>query len=255
VMFSGGAASWYTAKRVRDTILNGDSSNMLLLFADTKTEDEDLYRFIKEAADDIGCSYLCLADGRDIWQIFNDVKFLGNSMIDPCSRILKRQLIKSWLYRNMHPDTTEIYIGMDYSEGQRFERAKNFWGKWRIHAPLLDKPYMDKNAMFAEMEQAGIDVPRLYEMGFPHNNCGGFCVKAGKSQFKLLWEKMPDRYAYHERKEQEIRKVLGEVTVVKESRKGVSTPITLRDLRLRWEKDMDKDEDLFEWGGCACFTP
>ncbi len=30
----------------------------------------------------------------------------------------------------------------------------------------------------------GIEPPRLYKMGFKHNNCGGACVKAGISQWK-----------------------------------------------------------------------
>ena len=50
-MFSGGAASWGTARRIVDEGLVDD---LVLVFTDTKTEDEDLYRFLDEAAADIG---------------------------------------------------------------------------------------------------------------------------------------------------------------------------------------------------------
>lgn len=43
VFFSGGACSYCTAKRV---IENVGKENVVLLFTDTKIEDEDLYRFI-----------------------------------------------------------------------------------------------------------------------------------------------------------------------------------------------------------------
>ena len=48
VFFSGGACSYCTAKRV---IENVGKENVVLLFTDTKIEDEDLYRFIDEAAE------------------------------------------------------------------------------------------------------------------------------------------------------------------------------------------------------------
>ena len=47
VMFSGGAGSWMTAKRVAE---KHGTDNLILLFADTLIEDEDLYRFLDEAA-------------------------------------------------------------------------------------------------------------------------------------------------------------------------------------------------------------
>lgn len=42
VMFSGGAGSYAAAKRV---VAEHGPANTLLIFADTKMEDEDLYRF------------------------------------------------------------------------------------------------------------------------------------------------------------------------------------------------------------------
>lgn len=43
VSFSGGVSSWAAAKRLRETV---PASDMILLFADTKIEDEDTYRFL-----------------------------------------------------------------------------------------------------------------------------------------------------------------------------------------------------------------
>lgn len=54
------------------------------------------------------------------------------------------------------------------------------------------------------IDDAEIDIPRLYELGFSHNNCGGFCVKAGLKHFKNLKEKMPLLYDYHASKYQAL---------------------------------------------------
>ena len=47
VMYSGGKASFLAAHRVKETYPGED---IQLLFTDTKTEDEDLYRFLEETA-------------------------------------------------------------------------------------------------------------------------------------------------------------------------------------------------------------
>lgn len=50
VMFSGGVSSWATSKRVVTTT---GTSNFRMVFADTLMEDEDLYRFNIDAADNV----------------------------------------------------------------------------------------------------------------------------------------------------------------------------------------------------------
>lgn len=60
-MSSGGTGSWAAARRVADWYGTDD---MVLLFADTLVEDEDLYRFLMEAAQDIGVPVTRVCDGR-----------------------------------------------------------------------------------------------------------------------------------------------------------------------------------------------
>ena len=61
VMFSSGIGSWAAARRLVETV---DPSDVTLLFADTLIEDEDNYRFLHEAASDIGAELVIVADGR-----------------------------------------------------------------------------------------------------------------------------------------------------------------------------------------------
>ena len=67
VMFSGGLGSFAAAKRVVDK--RGPDA-VLLLFADTLMEDEDLYRFMQEGAEYLGARLLILKEGRDPWRVF-----------------------------------------------------------------------------------------------------------------------------------------------------------------------------------------
>ena len=251
VMFSGGVGSWATARRLRDTV---NPEQLTLLFADTLMEDEDLYRFLDEAAADVGGDLVKVAEGRDPWKVFFDSRFLGNHRIDPCSRILKRDLLRKWLEENCDPAETVVYLGIDWSEEHRFTKAQKHWAPWDCRSPLCDPPYRMKQEFLDDLSFRGIRPPRLYEMGFPHNNCGGFCVKAGQAHFRLLLKTMPERYAYHEAKEQELREFLGKDVAILTDRSGgrsgaARRPMTLREFREREEFDGD------DWGGCSCFMP
>lgn len=50
IFYSGGIGSWGTAKRV---IAKHGKENVILMFTDTKMEDEDLYRFLYETVREI----------------------------------------------------------------------------------------------------------------------------------------------------------------------------------------------------------
>lgn len=251
-MFSGGVGSWATAKRVAE---RHGTADLVLIFADTKMEDEDLYRFISEAAANVGGEFVTLAEGRDVWEVFFGERFLGNSRIDPCSKILKRQLIRRYIESNYAPGEATVYLGIDWTEEHRFSKAVPYWEPYTVEAPLCEAPYLDRAQVFTMLDEAGIKPPRLYDMGFPHNNCGGFCVKAGQASFRLLLEKIPERYAYHEAKEQEIRDYLGkDVAILTDRRGGGRRPMTLREFRERVEAEAI-EVDPYDLGGCACFTP
>jgi len=193
-----------------------------------------------------------LSDGRDIWQVFRDKRYLGNTRIDPCSRILKRELMDRWYEQNADPATAVIHLGYDWSEEHRLERSRKAMAPWRVEAPLADPPYLNPQQMRAEVRSDGIEPPRLYAMGFQHNNCGGACVKAGQASWRLLLEHLPDRYAYHEQQEQDFRDWIGkDVSILRDRAGGTTKTMTLREFRERVEAG--KKTDQLDWGACSCF--
>ena len=125
-MFSGGIGSWACAKRVAE---KHGTENLFLLFTDTKSEDEDLYRFLYQASANVGGKLVVLEDGRDLWEVFWDRKFLSNSRVDHCSHYLKRRPAKEWLKENCNKADTVIYVGIDWTEIHRFDRLKKIKDK------------------------------------------------------------------------------------------------------------------------------
>lgn len=251
-MFSGGLSSFWAAKRAQAEM--GPDDEIVLLFADTNMEDEDLYRFASDAAHIIGEPITRLADGRDPWQVFHDVRFLGNSRIDPCSRILKRELMRKWLEKHCVVDDTTVVLGFSWDEAHRVKRAAPFWEPWKVIAPMIKAPYWGHQDMVNHLRaDEDIEPPRLYGMGFPHNNCGGFCVKGGQAAFRKLWQMMPQRYLEHEAKEEALRAYLeANVAIMKDRTGGQTKPLTMKVFRERLQKD-ENQCDSFDWGACSCF--
>ena len=248
-MFSGGVGSWAAAKRVAD---QHGTEGLTLLFADTKTEDADTYRFMREAAANVGGELVEIADGRTIWEVFRDVRFLGNTRVDPCSRILKRDLCDRWLDENCDPAATVVYVGIDWTEAHRFERLRVRREPWVYEAPLCDAPYLTKEGLHEWAECEGLRKQRLYVMGAPHANCGGGCVKMGVGGFARLLAADPERFGEWETNEQALRRDLGDVSILRDRTGGDTKPLTLRAFRERIEAG--QQPDLFDIGGCGCFV-
>lgn len=248
-MFSGGEGSALCAKRV---VERHGVENTTLLFMDTKVEDADLYRFRDEVAAHLGAELVVLADGRTIWEVFRDERYLGNTRADPCSRVLKRDLADKWIETHFTPDTVIQYVGIDWTEEHRFTRLRDRRLPWRFAAPLCEPPLATKGEAAEWLAFVGIERPRLTRLGFAHNNCGGGCVKAGMGHFTHLYRTLPDVFAEWERNEQEMRDHLGkDVAILRDRSGGKSRPLTLAALRARI--DSGEIPDLFEIGGCGCF--
>jgi hypothetical protein len=292
IFYSGGLGSWMTAKRV---VRARGAENVICLFTDTLIEDEDLYRFLIETTQDIygidqrdlielakqtpptghetmearkafltdlaakvtarNPHFVWINDGRDPWEIFRDVRFLGNSRLAQCSHKIKQELSRKYIEANFKPDDVTLYLGIDWTEEHRTKAPIKNWAPYTVEFPMCEEPLLTKVDAIKALEAAGIETPRLYGMNFAHNNCGGFCVRAGQGHFVNLLETNPELYRYHEEKEQEMRNFLGkDVAMLRRTRNKVKIPLTLRMLREEVEANKTEQIDMFDIGGCGCFV-
>ncbi|QIN85463.1 hypothetical protein GBA63_22440 (plasmid) [Rubrobacter tropicus] len=175
---------------------------------------------------------LWLSRGLAVWEVFEKERFIGNSRIDPCSRVLKRELLKRHITENYSPDDCRLVLGIDRTEAHRHLGAWARWRPYEVLSPLCDEPEISKEEMHRLGEERGVERQELYKLGFEHANCSGACVKAGQGQWRMLLETMPDVYDYHASEERRLRENLGkDVTVLRRQRKGVRRRLTLDGLR------------------------
>jgi hypothetical protein len=232
IQYSGGIGSWATAQRVA---ARHGTTNMILLFSDTKIEEISLYSFLTESADQLGAPLVRVEDGRTPFEVYWHSRFLGNARLAPCSKILKQKPARRWLEANADPQGTTLYVGIDAGEARRIPGIRAGWAPWTVQFPLTDEPELTKDAMLAEARALGLTPPAAYEQGFAHANCAGMCVRGGQAHWLRLLERHPDRFADYERREQEFRAEFGDVAILKEQRDRVVRPLPLSELRRRHE--------------------
>jgi 3'-phosphoadenosine 5'-phosphosulfate sulfotransferase (PAPS reductase)/FAD synthetase len=251
VSLSGGIGSYETLKRV---IAKEGKENVVSVFCDTLAEDGDLYRFLNDIESRLGIKIVRLCYGKTPLELCFEENFIFNSRIANCSKILKSKPFNNWLKQNYpNPEDCIIYLGIDWTEMHRIGPIKENYKPYRVEFPMTEKPYLTKPEMIEELKGEGIEVPRLYKLGFEHNNCKGCCVKAGIAHYENLLRKDRITYLELENKEERLRERIGkDVSILKRQGK----PFTLRQLRADVESQ-PLQCSLFgedEWGGCGCFA-
>ncbi len=193
-----------------------------------------------------------IAEGRNPWEVFADEKFLGNSRIDPCSRVLKRQFLDRWVMDNVPEDATH-YVGFDYEEGHRAGPLRKIFNERGqvVKFPLLDNLKSKIGAM-EWLASEGIKRPKLYDIGLSHNNCGGLCVKQGQKGYNIILKEMPKRFVFAVREEKKMRDQLGNVSILRDRRGGESKPLSLDQFRTRQRMGQGCDET--DLGACSCMA-
>jgi len=290
---SGGITSWAAGRVYRDRY---PQSPFQMLFADTFIESECAYRFLICGAADIagverpdfwnmeippidlgnpdprrqvlkaladasmdaipGLNWIY--DGRTPWEVFHEERFIGNSRIDPCSKILKRKLMDDWRSERFTPESCVIAVGLNWDEDDRIQTIKRRGKPWEFITPLEAEwegvpSITGKPAWIAYAAERGLPRSLAYEQGLAHDNCGGGCVKAGIGHWKQLHAKRPEVFAQWEKAEATEMLRLGTPWGMPKCRRGgKAKPLPLSKLRQRIECGDITETEALTLGGCAC---
>lgn len=250
VQWGGGTTSWATG---RIAVERYGRDRVVLLFADTLAEDDDLHRFNREASEDLGVPITRVCDGRTPEQVDVDSRWLSNAKLAKCSHVLKQVPCRRWVEENA-PSDALIYVGLDWTEPHRAPAVRRSWAPWEVALPLVDIPERSKQDWGGELRARGIQEPLMYRQGYPHNNCGGGCVRGGQAYWAHTARVRPDVFAAKEAHEARMQGLLGEdYTILRDRRGGRTIPLPLSVIRSRVESTPTLI-DPFDWGGCGCFV-
>jgi len=173
VWFSCGAASAVAAKM---TVLLYPDADIRILNNPVIEEDADNRRFLNDVSDWIGRPIESVTSRKhpecSAAKIWRDHGFMSGPRGAPCTVELKKWARQEWEKVN----TVDWHVlGFTADEKVRHERFVQTERENVI--PVLITAGVTKSDCYRLLRNAGLKLPRVYDMGYPNANCIG-CVKA-----------------------------------------------------------------------------
>lgn len=174
VWFSCGAASAVAAKKTIEKY--GSIATVRVINNPVVEEDEDNRRFLKDVEKWLGVEIELATNSKypdcSCETVWDKRKFMSGPTGAPCTIELKKKARQEWESRNHHD---HLVLGFTYEEKKRHERFIEVERCDLI--PVLIEDEVTKAECYRIISDAGIDLPRIYHLGYPNANCIG-CVKA-----------------------------------------------------------------------------
>jgi hypothetical protein len=190
VGFSGGVTSawcggWALRHYAKDEVV--------FLFHDTKEEDPDTYRFLREMAAKLDHPITERSDGRSVTELAYDEGMIPNNRAPFCSRILKGEVGERYLQELRNEGVTEIIkvYGFSEMEPDRVQRHTAMgWAQGFIaRFPMIEEKVSKQQAADWCKCEMGVALPDMYEWS-DHANCTG-CFRGGKAYWLAVKEHRP----------------------------------------------------------------
>lgn len=218
--WSGGVTSAVACKIAID--LYG-IENCRIISMDTKNEDDDTYRFLKDCeiwyGKEIEIITVLTSDSKfksikDVWRRSKSLNVANGAI---CSSTLKRDLRVKWQKEN---EFDQQVFGFDLDEAKRVKAMVLNHPLAKPIFPLWLYGYTKKDCIKI-IEEAGIEVPQMYHLGFKNNNCFKTgCVQGGVGYWQKMQREFPEKFNYMAEMEHELTDAKGQpVTMLRTSKK------------------------------------
>jgi hypothetical protein len=194
VWFSCGASSAVASKYAIQKYDNID-----IVYCDTGGEHESNMIFLHECEEWIGRDIKILKSKKytDHFDVFRKTKYLSGIQGARCTTELKKKLRLEY----QRPDDVHVF-GFTLEEQSRAKRFEDYNPELFVDWILIDKG-LDKQSCLGILWQSGIKLPKMYDLGYNHNNCIG-CVKGGKGYWNKIRIDFPEHFDRMAKIEREI---------------------------------------------------
>lgn len=193
--FSCGAASAVAAKYAVDYYPDCE-----ILYCDTlKYEHPDNVRFLKDVEKWLGKEIRILKSEKyeDIYDVFKKTGWLVGPRGARCTTELKKNV------RRKYQQEGDLQIfGLTYEEKHRIDRFEQQNPDCDIEWILYEN-HITKAECYQILGNAGIELPKMYKLGYNNNNCIG-CVKGGMGYWNKIRVDFPETFERMAKLEREL---------------------------------------------------
>ncbi|ADO38100.1 hypothetical protein [Eubacterium callanderi] len=137
---------------------------------------------------------------RNVENVIQQFRFINSPYGAKCTEILKRRVRKEWERQQNEPIT---YVwGYDVSEKHRAERIEESMPEFKHEFPLIENG-LSKSDCHGLLCKLGVKRPKMYDLGYPNNNCIG-CIKGGMWYWNKIRKDFPEVFKRRAKQEREI---------------------------------------------------
>lgn len=192
--WSGGITSAVACKKAIEIY---GKENCRVIFIDTHNEHEDTYRFKDDCAKwyDLPIETICSDKFSSVQEVWEKHLSLNVATGAICSTKMKQDVRKKWQEFNEY-DHQVFGFEFDKAEFNRAKAMKANHPKTKPIFPLLSLGLTKKDCLDI-VNQAGIEVPEMYKLGFTNNNCFKTgCVQGGIGYWQKMKRDFPEKFEY-----------------------------------------------------------
>lgn len=186
--FSCGAASACAAKLA----IERWGTKVHIINAFVADEDSDNRRFLVDCERWFGVPVTVLRDtkyGASAAAVWRKRRFIVNRNGAPCSKALKRDVLAKY---NLPDDLIVLGYTADAKDAARYNRYLDANVDVKAWAPLIEAG-ITKRDCFDRVLAAGIELPRMYRLGYSNANCPK-CPKGGVGYWNKIRIDFPENF-------------------------------------------------------------
>lgn len=173
-----------------------------IIYTHIENQHPDSLRFLHDCEQILGREIEILQSDKykSVDDVIEKTKCINTAYGAPCTKWLKKQVRKDWERENWEHHT---YVwGYDTNEKRRADRVMDTMTDFEHEFPLIEHG-LSKKECHGIAEKLGLKRPKMYDLGYPNNNCIG-CVKGGMGYWNKIRVDFPDVFERRARQEREI---------------------------------------------------
>lgn len=172
-----------------------------IMYCHIEDQHPDSMRFLSNCEKVLGKKINMISSPyRNVENVIQQFRFINSPYGAKCTEVLKRRVRKEWERQQNEPIT---YVwGYDVSEKHRAERMEESMPEFKHEFPLIEHG-LSKSDCHGLLCKLGVKRPKMYDLGYPNNNCIG-CVKGGMWYWNKIRKDFPEVFKRRAKQEREI---------------------------------------------------
>lgn len=173
-----------------------------IIYTHIENQHPDSLRFLHDCEQILGREIEILQSDKykSVDDVIEKTKCINTAYGAPCTKWLKKQVRKDWERENWEHHT---YVwGYDTNEKRRADRVMDTMTDFEHEFPLIEHG-LSKKECHGIAEKLGLKRPKMYDLGYPNNNCIG-CVKGGMGYWNKIRIDFPEVFERRAKQEREI---------------------------------------------------